>query len=112
MPDDLRDLLLDPRVVLSLLVGAFHTCTYLFIRGRAGWRVLAVLAAACAGAFAGQAVASRLGDLLWIGELGLLWTSLLAWAGIGLVVAAAALLPGGRRSGAEAGRIGPRGRGS
>lgn len=87
MPDPLRALLLDPAIVLSMLVGAFHTSMYLVIRGRLGLHVLAVLAAATLGAIAGQALGSRVGDLLTLGDYPLLWASAFAWTGIGIVIA-------------------------
>jgi len=52
-----------------------------------------VALAAILGAFAGQALASRLGDPIQIGDFGLVWSSLLAWLGIVLIVAASALAP-------------------
>ena len=44
------------------------------------------------GAFGGQALGSRLGDPLAIGDFGLLWASLLAWLGILIIVSASLLL--------------------
>jgi hypothetical protein len=85
MEEALRTALLAPPVVLSLLVGAFHTCLYIVLRGRAGRELLLVLPAAIAGAWAGQALAARLGDALRLGDYGLLWASLLAWLGIVVV---------------------------
>ena len=82
-----------PAPVLALLVGLFHTGLYLFLRGSAGVRLPFVALAAVLGAFAGQALALRLGDPLPIGDFGLIWASLLAWLGIILVVAASLLSP-------------------
>ena len=79
--------------MLALLVGLFHTGLYLFLRGSAGVRLPFVALAAVLGAFAGQALALRLGDPLPIGDFGLIWASLLAWLGIILVVAASLLSP-------------------
>ena len=87
MPD------IGPAPVLALVVGAFHTGLYLFIRGSAGLRLPFVALAAILGALAGQALALRLGDPIPIGDFGLVWSSLLSWLGIVLIVAASALAP-------------------
>ncbi len=93
---------LGPAPVLAVLVGAFHTGLYLIIRGSAGRRLPFLLFAAVLGAYAGQALGSRLGDPLRLGDFGLAWASLLAWVGIGLIVAASVLAPA--RAGAGRGR--------
>jgi hypothetical protein len=80
-----------PAPVLALVVGAFHTGLYLLIRGSAGMHLPFALLAAVLGAYAGQALGGRLGDPLLIGDFGLAWASLLAWLGIGLIVAAGML---------------------
>jgi hypothetical protein len=77
--------------VLALIVGVFHTSLYVLVRGSAGGRLPLVLAAAILGAYAGQALGSRLGDPLRIGDFGLVYSSLLAWAGI-LVIAIVSVL--------------------
>jgi hypothetical protein len=77
-----------PTPVLAVLVGLFHTGIYLLIRGSAGLRLAFVGLAAILGAYAGQALGSRLGDPLSIGDFGLLWASLLAWLGIVIIAAA------------------------
>jgi hypothetical protein len=77
-----------PAPVLSVLVGLFHTGIYLLIRGTAGLRLAFVGLAAILGAYAGQALGARLGDPLAIGDFGLVYASLLAWAGILIIVAA------------------------
>lgn len=102
MPDGFRDLLLDPALVLSLLVGAFHTCIYLVLSGRLGLGTLAVLLAAVLGAVAGQALGARVGDLLTLGDYPLLWASAFAWLGIGIVVGASRV--GSGSAGGENGR--------
>ena len=77
-----------PAPILSVLVGLFHTGIYLMIRGTAGLRLAFVALAAVLGAYAGQALGARLGDPLAIGDFGLLYASVLAWAGILIIVAA------------------------
>jgi hypothetical protein len=58
-----------------------------------------VAIAAILGAYAGQALGARLGDPLLIGDFGLVWSTVLAWVGIGLIVAASVLSPS--RNGAK-----------
>jgi hypothetical protein len=82
-----------PASVLALIAGVFHTGLYLFIRGSAGLRLPFVALAAILGAFAGQALAARLGDPVQIGDFGVVWSSLLSWLGIILIVAASVLAP-------------------
>jgi len=84
---------LGPAPVLAALVGLFHTGVYLLLRGSAGLRLPFVLLAAVLGAYAGHALGSRLGDPLPIGDFALVWASLLAWLGIGLIVASSLLAP-------------------
>ena len=43
MDAGLATFVLQPAFVLSLLVGAFHTCVYVFVRGKLGWHVPLVL---------------------------------------------------------------------
>ena len=69
--------------MLALIVGVFHTSLYVLVRGSAGGRLPLMLVAAILGAYAGQALGSRLGDPLRIGDFGLGYSPLLAWAGIG-----------------------------
>ncbi|MEO6351059.1 MAG: hypothetical protein ABIP53_10450 [Candidatus Limnocylindrales bacterium] len=84
---------LGPAPVLALLVGLFHTGIYLMIRGSAGLRLPFVALAAVLGAFAGQQIGARLGDPIAIGDFGVVWSSLVAWVGIVLIVAASLLSP-------------------
>ena len=93
MPD------IGPAPVLAVLVGLFNTGIYLLVRGSAGLRLPFVAIAAILGAFAGQALGARLGDPLLIGDFGLVWSTVLAWVGIGLIVAASVLSP--TRNGAK-----------
>jgi hypothetical protein len=82
-----------PAPVLAVLVGLFHTGGYLVIRGSIGLRLPFVAIAAILGAFAGQQLGARLGDPLMIGDFGLAWSSVVAWIGIVLIVAASVLSP-------------------
>jgi hypothetical protein len=87
----LATFVLEPAFVLSLVVGSFHTCLYIFVRGNLGWHIPAVLAAAILGALAGQAIGARVGDILHVGDYSLLWASALAWLGIGIAIVTSAL---------------------
>ena len=74
---------LGPAPVLALLVGVFHVSIYVLVRGRAEQRVPVLLLAAFLGAWAGDALADRLGgDPLRIGDFHLIGASILAWVGI------------------------------
>lgn len=84
---------IEPAPVLAVLVGLFQTGLYMLIRGSAGIRLPFVAIAAILGAYAGQALGLRLGDPLLIGDFGLVWSSILAWVGIILIVAASMLSP-------------------
>ena len=84
--------LLEPAFVLSVLVGAFHTCVYVFVRGKLGWHLPFVLVGAILGALAGQAIGARIGDVLRIGDYSLLWASALSWMGIGIGVVTSSLV--------------------
>jgi len=86
---------LTPALVLSALVGGFHTALFLFISGRIGIRTALVLAVAIMCAWTGDAVAGMLGiDPFRIGDFRLLSASLAAWGGIGFVEALLVLGPG------------------
>jgi hypothetical protein len=82
-----------PGVVLSLVVGTFHAGVYLLIRGWLGPVALVAWLAALLGAWAGQALAARIGDPLTVGDFGVVWSSLLAWVGIVIVNALGELSP-------------------
>jgi hypothetical protein len=91
MDAGLATFVLQPAFVLSLLVGAFHTCVYVFVRGKLGWHVPLILVGAILGALAGQAIGARIGDVLSIGDYPLLWASALSWLGIGIAVVSSTL---------------------
>ena len=85
---------LEPSLVLSVLVGTFHAALSVLIRGSAGGRLPALVAAAILGAWAGDAIVDRLGiGVLTLGDYHLLGASVVAWLGIGLVSIMAALGP-------------------
>lgn len=85
---------LEPSLVLSVLVGTFHAALSVLIRGSAGGRLPALVAAAILGAWAGDAIFDRLGiGVLTLGDYHLLGASVVAWLGIGLVSIMAALGP-------------------
>ena len=87
-----------PALILGALVGIFHASLYVLIRGSAGGRLPILVGASILGAWAGDALASRLGfDVLVIGEFHLIGASLAAWAGIGIVAVVAVLGPSGRQ---------------
>lgn len=88
-----------PAVPLALLVGLANTGLYVLIRGNAGGRLLLMYAAASLGAWAGAAIAGRLGVTpVAIGDFSLLAASLGAWLGIGIVAILATLGPQSRNA--------------
>ena len=100
--------LVGPSIVLAVLVGAFWTAFAVLVTGVAGARLPFVLVLAILGAWAGDALGTRLGlDLLRIGDFRLLAASVGAWAGIGLVVLVSVLGPS-RSTGAGGSPGGPR----
>ena len=89
---------LEPSLVLSVLVGIFHTALSVVIRGSAGGRLPLIVVAAILGAWAGDALMDRLGiDVLTIGDYHLIGASVLAWVGIAIVSAVAVLGPASER---------------
>jgi len=91
-----------PAPILALLVGIFNVALYVLIRGSAGGQLPLLVIAAFLGAWAGDAIGSRLGvDILRIGDFHLLAATALAWVGIGVVSLVTVLGPS-RRS-----RVGP-----
>jgi hypothetical protein len=87
-----------PALILGVLVGIFHAALYVLIRGSAGGRLPLLILASVLGAWAGDALASRLGfDLLTIGDFHVIGASVAAWVGIGIVSLVAVLGPSERR---------------
>ncbi len=85
---------LEPSLVFSVLVGAFHAALAVLIRGSAGGRLPLLVGASILGAWAGDAVMGRLGvEVVTIGDYHLVGASILAWVGIGLVSVVAVLGP-------------------
>lgn len=75
-----------PALVLALIVGTFHIALYVIVRNRVERHVLFAWLAAVVGALIGNALGARIGgDPLRIGDFSVLWASVFAWAGIGLV---------------------------
>jgi hypothetical protein len=87
-----------PAPLLAVVVGLFHASLFALLTGSNRARLALVLAAAILGAFAGQAMGSRLYDPLRIGDFGLVWASGFAWLGILVVSLVAILGPAGGRS--------------
>jgi hypothetical protein len=92
------DISIGPAPVLAVVVGGFHTCLYVLIRGSAEARLPLVLIAAILGAYAGNAVAARVWDPVRLGDFGLVWASGIAWLGIGLIAIASTLGPNRKRT--------------
>ena len=89
---------LEPSLVLSVLVGVFHTALSVVIRGSAGGRLPLIVIAAILGAWAGDTLMDRLGiDVLTIGDYHLIGASVLAWVGIAIASAVAVLGPASER---------------
>jgi hypothetical protein len=83
-----------PALILGALVGIFHASLYVLIRGSAGGRLPLLLVASILGAWAGDALADRLGlELLVIGDFHFVGASIAAWVGIGIVSVVAVLGP-------------------
>ena len=86
MDGGLATFVLEPAFVLSLFVGAFHTCIYIFVRGNLGFHIPVLLVGGVLGALVGQAIGARVGDPLRIGDYSLIWASVMAWVGIGMAI--------------------------
>jgi hypothetical protein len=85
---------LGPAPVLAFVLGIFHVCLYVLIRGTAGRRLPWLIVGASLGAWAGDALAARLDlDPLRVGDFNLLGASALAWVGIAVVAIVSVLGP-------------------
>jgi hypothetical protein len=90
---------LNPALILAILVGLFHASLFVLIRGSAGGRLAIVILAAILGAWAGDALAARLGiNVLMLGDFHLLGASIVAWVGIAISSAVAILGPSMRKT--------------
>ncbi len=88
-----------PALILAVLVGVFNAALYVLIRGNAGGRLPMIVVAAILGAWAGDALAGRLGfDVLTIGDFHLVGAIVVAWVGIGISSAVAILGPTMRKA--------------
>jgi hypothetical protein len=91
---------MSPAMLLSVLVGIFHTALYVLVRGSADGRLPLLAAGACLGAWAGDALGGRLGiDALRIGDFSPLGASILAWVGILVVTLISVLGPARKKAG-------------
>jgi uncharacterized membrane protein YfcA len=87
---------LGPAHVLAVLVGLFHAALFVFVGGRFSPRIVPVALASILGAWAGDAVGSRLGvDPIRLGDFYLVSASVMAWLGIGFVTVLSILGPSG-----------------
>ena len=86
--------MISPALVLAVIVGLFHVSAYVFIRGRAGARLVLLIPAAVLGAWAGDTVGVRMAiDPVRIGDFHLVTASIVAWLAIGLVAILTILAP-------------------
>lgn len=86
--------MIGPALVLAVIVGLFHVSAYVFIRGRAGARLVLLIPAAILGAWAGDTVGQRMAiDPVRIGEFNVLSASVVAWLAIELVAILTVLVP-------------------
>jgi hypothetical protein len=86
-----------PAVVLAAIIALFHVSAYVFIRGKVGARLPLLLVAAFLGAWAGDALASRLNvDPILIGDFHVFAASVVAWLGIAFVAIVAVMAPARR----------------
>jgi len=93
-----------PSLVLAVIVGSLQVAIFVMVRGSAPGRLPFLLLAAILGAYAGQALGSRVGDPVRIGDFSVLGAVALAWVGILIVGVVSTLgpeprLPGARRRG-------------
>ncbi len=89
--------MIGPALILSLLFGLLHSALFVLLRGRVGGQLPLVFVAAVLGAWAGDAIAARLGvELVLIGDYHVLGASVVAWLGIGIVALLGVLGPAPR----------------
>lgn len=87
---------METALVLSVLSGTFHTALFVLIRGSAGGRLPLLAIGAVLGAWAGDALADRLGvEILVLGDYHLVGASVVAWIAIAIVSVVAVLGPDG-----------------
>ncbi len=84
-------------MVLAVLVGILNVALFVLLGGEARGRLPFLALASILGAYAGQAIGTHLGDLVRIGDFGLLSSSVVAWAGM-IVVAIVSTLGPTRRT--------------
>jgi hypothetical protein len=85
---------LGPAPVLAIFLAVVHVGLFVLLRGSAGGRLPLLFVAAWLGAWAGDAIAGRLGfDLLRVGDFRLVAASAFAWVGIGFVTIVSTLGP-------------------
>ena len=90
---------IDPALILSAPGRGLPRVAVRAHPGHAGGRLPIIVVAAILGAWAGDALADRLGlDVLTIGDFHLLGASIVAWVGIGVSTAVAILGPSERRA--------------
>jgi hypothetical protein len=81
-----------PAIILAAVFAVIHVSIYVLIRGRTGARLPLLLLAAFLGAWAGDAVGTRLGvDPVRIGDFSVIAASVVAWLGIAVVALLAVL---------------------
>ncbi len=89
--------MIGPALILSVLFGLLHTALFVLVRGRFGGQLPLIFLAAVLGAWAGDAMAARLGiELILIGDYHVLGASVVAWVGIGIVALLGVLGPAPR----------------
>lgn len=108
MDGGLATFVLEPAFVLSVFVGAFHTCIYIFVRGNLGWHIPGLLVGAILGALLGQAIGARVGDVLTLGDYSLVWASVMAWIGMGMAIVVSTLATRRPDAEADSGEVRPR----
>lgn len=97
---------LGPAPVLALLLGILHVSIYVLVRGSAGRRLPWLILAAFLGAWAGDALGTRLGiEFILIGDFHVIVASVLAWVGIAGVAIVAILGPQPERDTAATGTL-------